>query len=106
MTKLEMVVARRKGLRLSLRKLAEKVGVSRQAVLDYERGIYGPGPEVWEKMKDVLGLEGEAKEYWSKLGIRGRPRKQKCKVAKCTNPVIAQSLCEKHYQKMKSLETN
>ena len=88
---------------LTVRELAEKLGVSRQAVCDYEAGRYPPIPEVWEKLRRALSLAGSEADYFGRPGHRGAAKlydeNSICKIKGCDRPAIARGVCRKHYQR-------
>jgi len=88
---------------LTLRDLEERVGVSRQALSAYERGVYPPKVKVWDKLKKVLGLDGDVEDYWGRLPELGRKRKYypgiKCKERGCGRVPVSKGMCTKHYQR-------
>jgi len=98
----------RKARRLSYRALASKVGVSYQAISDYEKGKYPPIPEVWKKLKRALALPGDAEDYWGSQGRVGRPptygKDATCAEKGCSDRPIAKGLCSKHYSRKRYAE--
>jgi len=100
---LEIFKANRKARRLSYRALAAKIGVSYQAISDYEKGKYPPIPEVWKKLKKALALPGKPEDYWGSVGQVGRPptydENSVCKEPGCKEKPLAKGLCSKHYSR-------
>lgn len=83
----------RKVARLSQTELAERVGVSRQAVSAYERGDKSPEPATFEKIADVLkqpvpfftNADGDAfgtstTKFFRKFGVETARRNEACDV--------------------------
>jgi len=95
----------RKEKKLTLRALASLVGVSRQAILDYERLKYPPKDIVWKRLKDVLDLPGEFFDYFEyAAGTGGRNMQYTedsiCAFAGCKERPIAKGCCRRHYNKL------
>jgi transcriptional regulator with XRE-family HTH domain len=86
---------------LSLRDLAKKVGVSRQALSAYENGTYPPSTSVWERLKAVLKLTGEIVDYWGReaggVRIKMYVDGTMCSAQGCTEIPVSKGLCRKHY---------
>lgn len=105
---LKLFKANRTARKLSYRALAKKVGVSYQAISDYEKGKYPPIPEVWRKLKKALALPGEAEDYWGAVGHVGRPPTydddSSCKEPGCKERPLAKGLCSKHYSRKRYAE--
>jgi DNA-binding XRE family transcriptional regulator len=103
--KLMKVKAARRRLGLTLRTLQEKVGVSRQALSAYERGIYPPKDEVWEKLKEILRLKGTVEDYWGRTAHAGKAKMYhegaECYIKGCHNAPVSKGLCRKHYQRIR-----
>ena len=99
----------RKEKKLTLRKLASLVSVSRQAILDYERNKYPPRPEVWEKLKSVLELPGEFSDYFDRAYNGTRNVKyaedDQCSVEGCVEKPVAKWLCRVHYVQARAKST-
>lgn len=99
----------RKEKKLTLRKLASLVGVSRQAILDYENLKYPPRPEVWEKLKTGLELPGEFSDYFDREYNGTRNKKyaedDQCSVEGCTEKPVAKWLCRVHYIQARAKST-
>jgi DNA-binding XRE family transcriptional regulator len=95
---------RKKGL--TLRDLAAKVGVSRQALSSYERGDYPPSEEIWKKLKEILNLPGMPKDYWGRLAQGGRIRKYNkgdtCFIEGCDLLPVSKGLCRRHYNQLRN----
>jgi len=93
---------RRKELKLTLRELADIVGVSRQAVCDWEHGRFPPTGENWSALKKILGLPGNVEDYFGRKASIGRQPKYnentKCIFMGCGERVVAKKMCRKHYQ--------
>ena len=93
---------RRKELKLSLRALAEKVGVTHQAISDWEKGIYPATREAFFVLREVLSLPGKYEDYFAREAAAGKPRKyhdhSQCKVEGCEDKPISRGMCRKHYQ--------
>ncbi len=89
----------RKAKGLTVRALAEKVGVSRQAISDYERDKYMPSNAVFEKLHEVLELNsGNIFDFFTKKTRKQRyDENSHCFVFGCKNKPMAKSLCRKHY---------
>lgn len=96
----------RKEKKLTLRKLASLVGVSRQAILDFENKKYPPRPEVWKKLKFILELPGEFSAYFDRenagTGNKKYTEDSQCSVAGCTEKPVAKWLCRRHYTQARS----
>lgn len=104
-TGLEKLKQARRKKGLTLRELAAKVGVSRQALSSYERGDYPPSESVWLKLKEILKLPGNPKDYWGRLAQGGRIRKYNegdtCFIDGCDRIPISKGLCRRHYNQLR-----
>lgn len=91
----------RKEKKLTLRKLASLVDVSRQTILDFENKKYPPHPDVWKKLKSILELPGEFSDYFDRAyrGTKNRKYKEdsQCSVEGCTEKPRAKWMCGRHY---------
>jgi len=91
----------RREKKLTLRKLASLIGVSRTAILDYENARYPPRQEIWEKLKTILELPGEFFDYFDRENAGPGNQKytddDQCSVEGCTERPVAKWLCRKHY---------
>lgn len=101
----------RKKKKLTLRKLASLVGVSRQTILDYENLRYPPRPEIWEKLKVALDLPGEFSDYFDRtVTVRGKYMKYTkdsiCTFEGCTEKPVAKGYCRRHYCQMRNVSRN
>ena len=91
--------AKRMARNLSLRSLAKKVGVSYQAIANYENAINVPSPDVWKKIKNVLELDGDTADYFEEK-IQGRPAQwdgKGCAFEGCERDASTLGLCTVHY---------
>jgi len=87
---------------LSLRELAKMVGVSRQAISNYEAAVNIPTADVWDRLSGALELEGTYADYFGQDEpiTSGRPTLwdgQHCQFEGCDRPVAAKGLCTTHY---------
>ena len=93
--------AARTRLGLTLRDLEKKVGVSRQALSLYERGVHPPLEVHWLKIKQVLNLKGTVEEWWGRAAHIGMDVKydenSTCKVEGCDEMPVAKGYCRRHY---------
>jgi DNA-binding XRE family transcriptional regulator len=103
--KLAQLKMARRNKKLTLRTLENKVGVSRQALSAYERGEYPPGDAVWDKLKKVLGLEGEVSDWWGRSAHSGKSKMyhdgDRCRIKGCDDTPVSKGLCRRHYQRVR-----
>jgi len=90
--------------------LASLIGVSRTAILDYEKNKYPPNPEVWEKLKAILELPGEFSDYFDRenagIGNKKYTEDSQCSVEGCTERPVAKWLCRAHYTQSRTKKKN
>lgn len=97
----------RKKLHLTVRALAEAIGVSRQAISSYEHGEYPPRADVWKKMRKALKLPKDqtVETYWGRIAHIGKDKMYHkgdlCSIKGCENEPICGGLCRKHYQRVR-----
>jgi len=91
----------RKRLGLSMRGLAKLTGISRQSILNYEKGRCTPGSVYWEILQRRLNITESYKRFWGKAFTeRGRPRKYDrvaCRYPRCRQRPASRGLCTAHY---------
>lgn len=95
----------RKAKKLTLRKLAAMVGVSRTTILNYEKKIHSPTQETWIKLKAILDLPGEFSDYFDRKNYGPGRRKcddSQCSIEGCLEKPVAKRLCKKHYAQSRS----
>jgi transcriptional regulator with XRE-family HTH domain len=101
--KYPLIVKRRKMCLMSLRDLAAKIGVSYQALSDYEHGKYPPNPEVFKKLKKALNLEGTIIDFFGREALKIKHikylRTERCKVEGCNEVPVCLHMCERHYSR-------
>jgi transcriptional regulator with XRE-family HTH domain len=85
---------------LGLRELALKVGISRQTLSDYERGLYPPTIEIFERLQKSLGLTGDIVEYFGRRPKATPQKKIPCCVKDCENKAYCKNMCRAHYERM------
>ncbi len=83
-----------------IREMAAKIGISRQALSCYERGIYPPSVDVFERLKKALGLKGDFFEYFERTARSpvARRAKKRCKARKCNDVAVCDGRCIDHYR--------
>ena len=106
-TKLASLRDARKKRGLTVRALADAVGVSRQAISSYEHGHYPPRSDVWKKLRKVLGIPKQqtVADYWGREAHIGKDRLYNagdtCSIKGCKNAPVCLGYCRKHYQKVR-----
>lgn len=87
----------RKQKHMTLRQLAQSLGVSRQTVFNYECGVCNPTKEMFQVMKSLLGISEDfrdmfpAKRPWRLYGS------MKCSHEGCERKAQSRGMCLKHY---------
>lgn len=82
---------------LTLREFAENLGVSRQAVFNYENGVNCPTEEVFEKMKKLLNLKGKYEDWFVVKPIAKYTDKDVCLKEGCKKRPASKGYCMTHY---------
>jgi DNA-binding XRE family transcriptional regulator len=81
--------------------MAEKLGVSRQTVCNYESDKCRPSSETWKKIVSTLELKGEEadrdKFFRKRQSIRKYGTKDKCKHPGCDRRAESRGFCMPHY---------
>jgi transcriptional regulator with XRE-family HTH domain len=103
-----LIRKRRQAHLMGIRELAAKIGVSRQALSDYENGKYPPTDEVFAKLKKALRLEGTVIDYFGRAGKKIKNQRysmdSKCKIDGCDAIPVCKDMCMKHYCKHRKLK--
>jgi transcriptional regulator with XRE-family HTH domain len=82
---------------LTIKALAEKLDVSIQTVLNYERGKCNPSPERFTKLKKALKLTGKFTDWFEPRTVRKYGPNDKCKRRGCNKPPKSKGYCMTHY---------
>ena len=88
-----------KALKLTASEVGNLVGVSPVSILDYEYGLYAPVDYTWEKLKQVLHLQGTFKKYFPEITKLQVVNKGTCVFPGCTRPQRTRHMCNVHYYK-------
>ena len=83
--------------KISMRKMAEALGVSAQSIVHYEQGKTSPSRDAFNKMKEILGLEGEYGEWFRERKETFSNTGAVCSVEGCGQPARCRGRCMKHY---------
>ena len=102
--KYPLIRKKRKMHLLSLRDLAAKIGVSYQALSDYEHGKYPPPSAVFNKLKKMLNLEGTVVDFFGRAPLKVKCTRymltERCKIPDCNKQPVCVHLCRKHYSQL------
>lgn len=98
--KYPLIKKKRVSCLMGIRELANKIGVSRQTLCDYEHGKYPPSEEVFKLLCKVLGLKGSIFEYYGREPKKLLMREKICSHKKCGNPVLCRNVCAYHYKQL------
>ena len=84
--------------KITIRKLANMIGVSRQTIVNYEADVCMPNEKVWKKLQNVLKITSERGKFFRKRKSNILYTKNsKCKVAGCKKIPRSNGLCINHY---------
>ena len=91
----------RESRNLTIRELADKLGVSRQTVCHYEMDICQPPDSVWLKIIEIFRLKGKntqkSKYFRKRKPVKLYTNGDTCKVKGCEEKPTSKGYCAKHY---------